>query len=291
MNEKPMTEQNTTDFGFEQVSAKEKTRRVANVFSSVAAEYDLMNDIMSFGVHRLWKRKLVHLCAIKKNDQVLDLAGGTGDVARLIHQQLGPNGKVTLCDINAEMLAEGRDRFIDNGIINTVDYVQANAEALPFNDNSFDCMTIAFGLRNVTDKEAALRSMYSKLKYGSQLLILEFSKIVIPVFDKIYDQYSFKLIPLFGKAVANDEASYQYLVESIRMHPDQKTLASMLQQAGFARSWSGHRGRRSGAFETGRPTRALHRQTSAPHPHGRDRGCGGGGRRLCDRCHCCDRAS
>ena len=228
-----MTEQSTTDFGYQQVPLKEKTRRVADVFSSVASEYDLMNDIMSLGIHRLWKRHLVHLCSIKKHFQVLDLAGGTGDVARLIHQQLGPDGKVTICDINAEMLVEGRDRFIDKGIIDDVDYVQANAEVLPFTDNSFDCMTIAFGLRNVTDRETALRSMYSKLKYGSQLLILEFSKIVIPVFDRIYDQYSFKLIPLFGKAVANNEASYQYLVESIRMHPDQKTLASMMQQAGF----------------------------------------------------------
>jgi demethylmenaquinone methyltransferase / 2-methoxy-6-polyprenyl-1,4-benzoquinol methylase len=228
-----MTEQTTTDFGFEKVATKEKARRVANVFTSVASEYDLMNDVMSFGVHRLWKRKAVHLCAIRKNYHVLDLAGGTGDIARLIHKQLGDDGRVTVCDINAEMLQEGRDRFIDKGIIKGIDYVQANAEVLPFEDNSFDCMTIAFGLRNVTDKNAALRSMYSKLKYGSQLLILEFSKVVIPVLDKLYDQYSFKLIPQFGKAVANDEASYQYLVESIRMHPDQETLSMMMRNAGF----------------------------------------------------------
>ena len=171
--------------------------------------------------------------SIKKNYHVLDLAGGTGDIARLIHKQLGPDGHVTLCDINAEMLKEGRNRFIDKGIIKGVDYVQANAEALPFADNSFDCMTIAFGLRNVTDKEKALRSMHSKLKYGSQLVILEFSKVVLPFFDKLYDQYSFRFIPKFGKMVANDEASYQYLVESIRMHPDQNTLADMMKRAGF----------------------------------------------------------
>ncbi|MGB1799691.1 MAG: bifunctional demethylmenaquinone methyltransferase/2-methoxy-6-polyprenyl-1,4-benzoquinol methylase UbiE [Gammaproteobacteria bacterium] len=230
-----MSEQPTTHFGYEQVPTEDKARRVADVFSSVASEYDVMNDIMSLGVHRLWKRQAVHLCAIRKNYQVLDLAGGTGDIARLIHKQLGDDGRVTLCDINAEMLKEGRNRFLDKGLFKGIDYVQGNAEALPFEDNRFDCMTIAFGLRNVTDKDAALRSMYSKLKYGAQLIILEFSKIVIPVFDKIYDEYSFKLIPMFGKAVANDEASYQYLVESIRMHPDQKTLASMMQNAGFER--------------------------------------------------------
>ena len=228
-----MTSQTTTDFGYEQVAPDEKTRRVADVFSSVASEYDLMNDVMSLGVHRLWKRRAVHLCAIRKNFHVLDLAGGTGDIARLIYKQLGNNGRITLCDINANMLKQGRNRFIDQGVIKGIDYVQANAEALPFDDNRFDCMTIAFGLRNVTDKSAALRSMYSKLKYGSQLIILEFSKIIIPFLDKFYDQYSFKLIPLFGKAVANDEASYQYLVESIRMHPDQETLSLMMEQAGF----------------------------------------------------------
>lgn len=228
-----MTSQSTEDFGYEKVATGEKVRRVAGVFSSVAREYDLMNDIMSFGIHRLWKRQAVHLCAIRKKIHVLDLAGGTGDLARLIHSQLSDDGRVTLCDINAEMLKEGRNRFIDKGIIKGIDYVQGDAENLPFEDNSFDCMTIAFGLRNVTDKDAALRSMYSKLKYGSQLVILEFSKIVIPVLGKIYDEYSFKLIPLFGKVVANDEASYQYLVESIRMHPDQATLSSMMEKAGF----------------------------------------------------------
>lgn len=228
-----MTNQSTTHFGYEKVAAEEKAARVAEVFTSVASEYDLMNDVMSFGVHRLWKRKAVHLCAIRKNYHVLDLAGGTGDVANLIYKQLGDDGRVTLCDINGEMLQQGRNRFIDKGIIKGVGYIQGNAENLPFADNSFDCMTIAFGLRNVTNKDAALRSMYNKLKYGSQLIILEFSKVVIPVFNKVYDEYSFKLIPKFGKAVANDEASYQYLVESIRMHPDQATLSRMMQQAGF----------------------------------------------------------
>ncbi len=228
-----MTDTGTTHFGFETVATGDKAQRVKQVFSSVASEYDLMNDIMSMGVHRLWKRHAVHLCAIKPHYQVLDLAGGTGDIARLIHKQLGPDGSITVCDINADMLQHGRNRFIDNGVINGVNYVQGNAEVLPFPNNSFDCMTIAFGLRNVTDKDKALRSMYDKLKYGSQLVVLEFSKIVIPLFNKLYDQYSFKLIPQFGKMVAKDEASYQYLVESIRMHPDQETLKTMMQDAGF----------------------------------------------------------
>ncbi len=227
-----MTEQKT-DFGFERVSETEKTRRVRAVFSSVASEYDLMNDLMSFGVHRLWKRHAVHLCAIKPRYQILDLAGGTGDIARLMHRQLNDEGNITLCDINAEMLKHGRNRFIDEGVVDGVDYVQGNAEVLPFADNSFDCITIAFGLRNVTDKAKALRSMYDKLKYGSQVMILEFSTIVVPLLQKIYDKYSFELIPRIGDWVAKDEASYRYLVESIRMHPDQDLLASMMQKAGF----------------------------------------------------------
>lgn len=227
-----MTEQKT-DFGFERVSETEKTRRVRAVFSSVASEYDLMNDLMSFGVHRLWKRHAVHLCAIKPRYQILDLAGGTGDIARLMHRQLNDEGNITLCDINAKMLKHGRNRFIDEGVVDGVDYVQGNAEVLPFADNSFDCITIAFGLRNVTDKAKALRSMYDKLKYGSQVMILEFSTIVVPLLQKIYDKYSFELIPRIGDWVAKDEASYRYLVESIRMHPDQDLLASMMQKAGF----------------------------------------------------------
>ncbi len=228
-----MTEQQTTDFGYQKVSTSEKTQRVRQVFSSVASEYDLMNDLMSFGVHRLWKRHAVHLCSIKKNDHVLDLAGGTGDIAALIQPQLGPDGSLTICDINAEMLQHGRDRFINEGKIKAIDYVQANAEVLPFADNSFNCITIAFGLRNVTDKEKALRSMYSKLRYGARIMVLEFSTIALPLLQKLYDTYSFKVIPKVGKLVAKDEDSYQYLVESIRMHPDQEKLKSMMESAGF----------------------------------------------------------
>ncbi|MEQ8426240.1 MAG: bifunctional demethylmenaquinone methyltransferase/2-methoxy-6-polyprenyl-1,4-benzoquinol methylase UbiE [Gammaproteobacteria bacterium] len=228
-----MTDQQTTDFGFQKVSSDEKTRRVRQVFTSVAAEYDLMNDLMSLGVHRLWKRHAVHLCSIKKDDQVLDLAGGTGDIAALIKPRLGDDGSLTVCDINADMLQHGRDRFINTGTFDGINYVQANAECLPFADNNFDCITIAFGLRNVTDKGKALRSMYSKLKYGSRIMVLEFSRIAMPVLAKFYDQYSFKLIPRIGKLVANDEESYQYLVESIRMHPDQDNLRAMMEAAGF----------------------------------------------------------
>ncbi len=228
-----MTEK-ATDFGYQQVTPTEKTERVTAVFNAVATEYDLMNDLMSFGVHRLWKRYAVALCAIRKNFQVLDVAGGTGDLARLIYQQLGTDGSITVCDINAMMLQQGRNKSIDHGIFKGINYLCGNAESLPFADNYFDCITIAFGLRNVTNKELALRSIYDKLKYGSQCLILEFSKVVIPVLDKLYDQYSFNVIPKLGKIIANDEASYQYLVESIRTHPDQKTLSSMLANAGFA---------------------------------------------------------
>lgn len=228
-----MTEK-TTDFGYEKVSQTEKTRRVKEVFSSVASDYDLMNDLMSLGVHRLWKRHAVHLCAIKPTNKILDLAGGTGDIASLIHQQLGNDGHITLCDINAEMLQHGRNRFINEGVLNNITYVQANAEELPFADNSFDCVTIAFGLRNVTDKAKALRAMYDKLKFGSKIMILEFSKVVAPILEKVYEQYSFNLIPKIGQLVTKDEASYKYLVESIRMHPDQESLSEMMQQAGFA---------------------------------------------------------
>ena len=229
-----MTE-STTDFGYERLSPAEKTRRVMRVFSSVAGDYDLMNDIMSVGAHRRWKRRLAHLCALKKHDRVLDLAAGTGDVARLIYQQLGPEGRVTLCDSNARMLQAGRDRFINRGMLANIDYVRAGAEALPFADNCFDCITIAFGLRNLTDKQRALRAMYAKLKYGAQLLILEFSKVALPLLDKIYHQYSFRLIPLIGQLVAKDAASYRYLVESIRLHPGQAELAEMMRAAGFER--------------------------------------------------------
>ena len=228
-----MTESSTTHFGYEQVPVADKVHRVDRVFSSVAADYDVMNDIMSMGIHRLWKRHAVHLCAIRPDYQVLDIAGGTGDIATLVSAKLGNEGNVVLCDINAEMLHHGRDRLIDKGMLKGIHYVQGNAEQLPFLQNSFDCITVAFGLRNVTDKGKALCSMYDKLKYGSQLLILEFSTIILPFLDRLYEQYSFKLIPLFGKFVANDKASYQYLVESVRMHPDQETFSNMMREAGF----------------------------------------------------------
>lgn len=228
-----MTESSTTHFGYEQVPVADKMHSVGRVFSSVAADYDIMNDIMSMGIHRLWKRHAVHLCAIRPDYQVLDLAGGTGDIATLVAARLGNEGNVILCDINAEMLHHGRDRLVDKGILKGIHYVQGNAEQLPFQQNSFDCITIAFGLRNVTDKEKALRSMYDKLKYGSQLVILEFSTVIMSFIDWLYEKYSFKLIPMFGKLVANDEASYKYLVESIRMHPDQETLSDMMRGADF----------------------------------------------------------
>tara|TARA_B100001179_G_scaffold203810_1_gene166177 strand:- start:199 stop:945 length:747 start_codon:yes stop_codon:yes gene_type:complete len=224
---------NDTNFGYEKVSPREKTRRVNKVFSSVADEYNLMNDIMSFGIHKLWKRFAVSLCGIRKDFHVLDLACGTGDITKLVYEKLGKHGHVTLCDINETMLNHGRDNLINKGIIKNIDYIRANAESLPFKDNSFDCVIIAFGLRNITDKNAALKSIYKKLKYGTQLVILEFSKVTIPFIDKLYLKYLFKFIPKLGKAVAKDEDSYRYLVESIRVHPDQKLLASMIEEAGF----------------------------------------------------------
>ena len=230
-----MSDNNTTDFGFTRVDVRQKTKKVGEVFSSVASRYDVMNDVMSFGVHRLWKQYAVHIAAVKPGDTVLDLAGGTGDISEKLLKRVGNTGTVLLADINHEMLLEARSRFINKGVINNIDYLQVNAESLPFADNSLDFVSMAFGLRNVTDKVQALRSIFRCLKYGSQLMVLEFSKLSIPVLQKIYDQYSFKLIPLFGKLIANDEASYQYLVESIRMHPDQETLKSMMEEAGFSR--------------------------------------------------------
>lgn len=229
-----MTDSNTTDFGYSRVSPGEKTRKVGEVFSSVARRYDLMNDVMSLGVHRFWKHYAIQTAAVKSGDQVLDLAGGTGDLSEKLFNKVGNTGSVVLADINGEMLHEGRDRFINKGILDRIQYVQLNAEHLPFATNHFDFISIAFGLRNVTDKMQALRSIHRCLSYGSQLMILEFSKLSLPFLQTIYDEYSFKLIPWFGKLIANDEDSYRYLVESIKMHPDQETLKSMLQQAGFA---------------------------------------------------------
>lgn len=233
MNVKRMSKEDLTDFGYQNVSTSDKTRLVGEVFSSVAGNYDLMNDLMSLGIHRFWKWFAINKLAVRNGDQVLDVAGGTGDLALKLHQRVAPKGKVVIADINEQMLSHGRDRCLDHGIVQGIDFVQANAENLPFNKNTYDLVTIAFGLRNVTDKQKALASMYNTLKYGGRVLILEFSHIVIPALAKIYDQYSFKVIPWLGKTVARDEASYQYLVESIRKHPDQETLSSMLEKAGF----------------------------------------------------------
>ncbi len=225
----------TTHFGYQQVPVEEKVERVAGVFHSVAAKYDLMNDLMSFGVHRIWKHFTIQLAGVRRGQRVLDLAGGTGDLAARFASIVGPQGEVVLADINDSMLKVGRENLTNRGVVGNVEYVQANAECLPFPDNHFDCITIAFGLRNVTDKEAALRSMYRVLKPGGRLLVLEFSKPVVPGLNKLYDAYSFTLLPLMGKLVTNDADSYRYLAESIRMHPDQETLRAMMEQAGFER--------------------------------------------------------
>lgn len=226
----------STHFGFKTVAASEKVSLVANVFHSVAAKYDVMNDLMSLGIHRLWKRFTIDCSGVRPGQKVLDLAGGTGDLTALFSRRVGPTGQVILADINESMLNVGKDKLRDLGLVNNISYVQANAEALPFADNSFDIITIAFGLRNVTDKNAALRSMFRVLKPGGRLLVLEFSKPTEEWLSKVYDVYSFKLLPVMGKLVANDSESYQYLAESIRMHPDQDTLKQMMEDAGFAQA-------------------------------------------------------
>jgi demethylmenaquinone methyltransferase / 2-methoxy-6-polyprenyl-1,4-benzoquinol methylase len=225
----------TADFGFRKVPWGEKQKRVGAVFDSVAGRYDLMNDLMSFGVHRLWKKFAVELAAVHTGERVLDLAGGTGDLSAAMAARVGATGRVVCSDINASMLGVGRQRLTDRGVVGNVDYVQANAEQLPFADNSFDCITIGFGLRNVTDKPAALASMYRVLRPGGRLLVLEFSKPRLPGLSQLYDQYSFHVLPLMGRLVAHDADSYRYLAESIRMHPDQETLKQMMEQAGYAR--------------------------------------------------------
>lgn len=222
-----------THFGYQSVRKSEKQDRVAEVFTSVAKKYDIMNDLMSFGIHRLWKRYAISLTGVRAGQHVLDIAGGTGDLAKVFSREVGRSGRVVLSDINEAMLEVGRERLLNAGC-NNVDFVLANAETLaPFADESFDLVTISFGLRNVTDKDAALRSMYRVLKKGGRLLVLEFSKPVFEPLSKAYDVYSFTALPLMGKLVANDSASYQYLAESIRMHPDQQTLKTMMQDAGF----------------------------------------------------------
>lgn len=222
-----------THFGFEQVDVGEKVKRVAGVFHSVADKYDLMNDVMSLGIHRLWKRFTLAQTGLKAGMRALDLAGGTGDLALRMSRMVGPAGEVVLSDINESMLNNGRERLLDEGVAGNVRYVQANAECLPFADDYFDCVTMAFGLRNVTDKDAALRSIFRVIKPGGRLLVLEFSKPVAPGLSPVYDIYSFKLLPMMGKLIANDAESYRYLAESIRMHPDQETLKGMMQEAGF----------------------------------------------------------
>ncbi len=226
---------NTTHFGYEQVRAEEKADRVAGVFHSVANNYDVMNDLMSMGVHRLWKRYTIEMSGVRAGQRVLDIAGGTGDLAAKFSALVGDRGEVVLADINESMLRVGRERLINRGVLSNMEYVQANAECLPFPDHYFDCITIAFGLRNVTDKDAALHSMQRILKPGGRLLVLEFSKPVTPGLAAIYDTYSFKLLPLMGKLVAKDEESYRYLAESIRMHPSQDELKTMMEAAGLER--------------------------------------------------------
>ena len=223
----------TTHFGFQQVPFEQKAKKVAGVFQSVAGKYDLMNDLMSFGVHRLWKKFCISQSGVRPGQKVLDLAGGTGDLALKFNGIVQPGGSVVLADINGAMLKHGRERFWNKGITKGVEFAQVDAERLPFGDNQFDCITIAFGLRNVTDKEQALRSMYRVLKPGGRLLVLEFSKPVIRVLAKMYDVYSFNVIPRLGQWVAGDTGSYQYLVESIRMHPGQELLKEMMLGQGF----------------------------------------------------------
>ncbi len=231
---KPDAPAETTHFGYKDVPVDEKADHVRGVFDSVATRYDIMNDLMSAGLHRLWKRHTIDQAAARPGHQVLDLAGGTGDLAIRFARQVGPKGHVVLADINAAMLDEGRRRLVDAGIAGNVSIAQVDAEDLPFDDASFDRITIAFGLRNLTDKEAALRSMYRVLKPGGKALVLEFSEPA-EALKPAYDLYSFRILPLMGKLVANDQESYQYLAESIRMHPNQEKLLDMMKDAGFER--------------------------------------------------------
>ncbi|ASF16846.1 bifunctional demethylmenaquinone methyltransferase/2-methoxy-6-polyprenyl-1,4-benzoquinol methylase UbiE [Shewanella xiamenensis] len=226
-------ESKNTHFGYKTVEADKKADLVAGVFHSVAAKYDIMNDVMSFGIHRFWKRYTIEVSGARPGMKVLDLAGGTGDLTAKFSHLVGDKGEVVLADINDSMLKVGRTKLRDKGIVNNVSYVQANAEALPFPDNHFDIITIAFGLRNVTDKDAALRSMNRVLKPGGKLLVLEFSKPQHEIMRKVYDLYSFKVLPKMGELITKDADSYEYLAESIRMHPDQDTLKQMMVDAGF----------------------------------------------------------
>ena len=230
-----MAEDNKTHFGYQQVEKKDKAGLVAGVFHSVADRYDLMNDLMSGGIHRIWKRFTIEVSAVRSGNRVLDVAGGTGDLTAKFSELVGADGEVVLADINESMLKVGRDKLIDRGYHGNIEYVQANAESLPFPDDHFDVVSIAFGLRNVTNKDAALRSMLRVLKPGGRLLVLEFSKPGNELLNQAYDTYSFKVLPMLGKLVAGDSESYQYLAESIRMHPDQDSLKEMMEAAGFGR--------------------------------------------------------
>ena len=225
--------QNKTHFGFTEVDVQDKAQRVASVFHSVAKKYDVMNDLMSLGIHRLWKKMAIDLLGVHKGHIVLDIAGGTGDLTAKISEKIGKTGRVILSDINSSMLSVGRDRMIDKGLFENISYALLDAEKIPFADNIFDRVIIGFGLRNVTDKNAALRSLFRVLKPGGRAIILEFSKPILPGLKSIYDAYSFKILPWLGKKILNDEDSYRYLAESIRMHPDQETLKNMMKTAGF----------------------------------------------------------
>ena len=222
-------------FGKHSVDEMEREQRIRRVFEAVAARYDLMNDLMSMGIHRLWKRHLVQLAAPAAGQVIVDLAGGTGDIAALLLPRVGPTGRIVIADINGDMLRVGRDRLIDRGLLRGLDYSQVDAEALPFPDQSFDCVTMAFGLRNVTRKEKALAEIHRVLKVGARALVLEFSAVREPLLKPLYDFHSFSVLPRIGRLIAGDEASYRYLAESIRKHPDQATLKAMMEEAGLAR--------------------------------------------------------
>ncbi|MDX1836143.1 bifunctional demethylmenaquinone methyltransferase/2-methoxy-6-polyprenyl-1,4-benzoquinol methylase UbiE [Legionella taurinensis] len=226
-------EQKTTHFGFQSVAWDEKEKKVGAVFKSVAKNYDLMNDLMSLGIHHVWKRFAIELSQVREGQVVLDLAGGSGDLTRLLSKKAGPKGQVILADINDAMIDVGRNRLLDEGLFDNIHYVQANAQYLPFADNSFHCIVMGFGLRNVTDKNEALRSMFRTCKPGGKVMILEFSTPTLPGLKPIYDWYSFAILPKLGQWFAEDAASYQYLAESIRQHPDQDTLKTMIETAGF----------------------------------------------------------
>ncbi len=227
-----MTSEHNTHFGFKTVAEADKAKKVGEVFHSVASKYDLMNDVMSAGMHRGWKRFAVEISGVRSGDKVLDIAGGSGDLSKLFAKKVGTEGQVILTDINESMLAVGRDRMLDAGL--QVPAMQCDAEKLPFPDQYFDCVIVAFGLRNMTHKDLALAEMQRVLKVGGRLLVLEFSKVWQPL-SKIYDVYSFKLLPMMGKLLAHDAESYQYLAESIRMHPDQETLKQMMVDAGLSK--------------------------------------------------------